>query len=102
MSDQDAIAISEAQLILSEKRTALSMLRTGLTIFILPLSILSVLIAINKHNTAMMSTVVLGIFCCALIILGTTISYQSLLKIRKYNKRLKILKSQHSIFNHLG
>ncbi|MGA8239636.1 MAG: hypothetical protein WB818_03615, partial [Desulfobacterales bacterium] len=44
----DPIIINEAQLILAEKRTSLAALRTGITVFALPLSVLSLLIVTSK------------------------------------------------------
>jgi len=50
MPEQDvALLISEIQLLMSEKRTALSLMRTGIAIFVLPLSVLSVLIATSRY-----------------------------------------------------
>jgi uncharacterized membrane protein YidH (DUF202 family) len=40
--------INEVSLILAEKRTALSVLRTGLAVLILPLSVVSVLVAVSR------------------------------------------------------
>jgi uncharacterized membrane protein YidH (DUF202 family) len=48
MVRQEAMIINEVSLILAEKRTALSVLRTGLAILVLPMSVLSVLIAISR------------------------------------------------------
>jgi uncharacterized membrane protein YkgB len=39
----------ELQLLLAEKRTALSLLRTGITVFALPLSVLSLLVATSSN-----------------------------------------------------
>ena len=41
----DTIVINEVQLVLAEKRTSLAVMRTGIAVLILPLSVLSVLIA---------------------------------------------------------
>jgi len=45
----EGIIINEVQLVLAEKRTSLSVMRTGITVFVLPLSVLSVLIATSKY-----------------------------------------------------
>ena len=45
----DSIAINEVQLILAEKRTSLAMMRTGIAVLVLPLSVMSVLIATSKY-----------------------------------------------------
>ena len=48
-SGMDASLLGEIQVILAEKRTALALMRTGIAVFVLPLSVLSVLIATSKY-----------------------------------------------------
>jgi hypothetical protein len=45
----EGIIINEVQLLLAEKRTSLSSMRNGITVFVLPLSVLSILIATSKY-----------------------------------------------------
>ena len=47
--DSAGILINEIQLILAEKRTSLAAMRTGIAVFVLPLSVLSVLVATSKY-----------------------------------------------------
>jgi len=46
---REAELSDELQLLLAEKRTALSLLRTGITVFALPLSVLSLLVATSSN-----------------------------------------------------
>jgi hypothetical protein len=46
----DSVIISEAQLLLAEKRTSLAAMRTGTAIFALPLCVLTALIGILKYS----------------------------------------------------
>jgi uncharacterized membrane protein YidH (DUF202 family) len=46
--DTGTLLFNEIQLLLAEKRTSLSVLRTGIAILVLPLSVLSVLIATSR------------------------------------------------------
>ena len=46
--DSDTIIINEVQLLLAEKRTSLATRRTGIAVFVLPMSVLSVLIATSR------------------------------------------------------
>src|ERR1035438_9980806 len=46
--DLEIMPFNEVQLLLAEKRTSLSTLRTGIAVFVLPLSVLSILIATSK------------------------------------------------------
>ena len=45
----DALIINEAQLILAEKRTSLAAMRTGIAVFVLPLSVMGLLIATSRY-----------------------------------------------------
>ena len=55
MSDESHVEsagtlINEIQLILAEKRTSLAAMRTGIAVFVLPLSVLSVLVATSEYE----------------------------------------------------
>jgi hypothetical protein len=45
----DGTIIAEIQLLLAEKRTSLAVLRTGITMAILPLSVMSLLVATSRY-----------------------------------------------------
>ena len=45
----ESIVINEVQLLLAEKRTSLSVMRTGIAVLVVPLSVLSLLIATSKY-----------------------------------------------------
>ena len=49
MKESETVILSEIQLVLAEKRTSLATMRTGITVFVLPLSVLSVLIATSRY-----------------------------------------------------
>jgi len=70
----DGIIINEVQLLLTEKRTSLATMRTGITVFVLPLSVLSVLIATSKYYDVfqvMHFIIPLLAICVALVLLGS-------------------------------
>ena len=48
-NEELTIAINKIQLILAEKRTSLSLMRMGIAVFVLPLSVFSVLIVTSKY-----------------------------------------------------
>jgi hypothetical protein len=49
MKDREiSLLINEIQLLLAEKRTSLATLRTGIAIFVLPLSVLTILVSTSK------------------------------------------------------
>ena len=48
-AEDGALVFNEVQLVLAEKRTALSAMRAGIAVFVLPLSVLSALIATSKY-----------------------------------------------------
>lgn len=95
----DAIIINEAQLILAEKRTSLSVLRTGITVLVLPLSVMSVLIATSKYYDIIhvvhfiVPVVVLNL---ALTALGAYLIVRATIRLHRYDGMLKQIKAKHS------
>jgi len=98
-SELDNIIINEVQLLLAEKRTSLSTMRTGIAVFVLPLSVLSVLIATSKYYDiihVMHLLIPLLILCVALIFLGTYLVIRSIIKIRHQDRHIMKIKESHS------
>ena len=94
----ETIIINEAQLLLAEKRTALSLLRTGISVFVLPLSVLSVLIATSRYydiSRVMHFVIPLLVLCAGLVVLGIYLTHRSIIKIRRYERALQELKKEH-------
>jgi len=94
----EGIIINEVQLILAEKRTSLSTMRTGITVFVLPLSVLSVLIATSKYYDVfqvMHLIVPLLIICGALVVLGSYLIIRSIIRIRHQDNLILQLKRKH-------
>ncbi len=96
----DSILINEVQLLLAEKRTSLAVMRTGITVFALPLSVLSVLVATSKYyelKSALPFIVPLLVLCVGLIVLGVFLTHRSVRRIRMFDKIIQELKKKHSI-----
>jgi hypothetical protein len=88
-------AIDAAQLLLAEKRTALSVLRTGASIFVLPLSVLSLLIATSKlyQTTQVLHLMIpLLVLCGVLAVVAIFLIVRSLAHLRHYDRLLSELK----------
>ncbi len=86
--------INEMQLILAEKRTSLSVLRTGITVLLLPLSVMTVLLATSRYydiETALQIAIPLALFCFGLFILGIYLITRSVMRIRKYDHSAHML-----------
>lgn len=93
----EVLAISDAQLLLAEKRTVLAEMRIGISVLIIPLTIVSFLIATSKyyHPTDFLEIlVILGIIILSLIILGGYLIIHSLLRLRHYEQLLQKIKFQ--------
>ncbi|MCP5536880.1 MAG: hypothetical protein H7A51_11700 [Akkermansiaceae bacterium] len=89
---------------LSEKRTALSVLRTGSAIFVLPLSVLSLLIATAKSyqdQSVIHLLLPLLIICAALIVLAIFLIAQAIRHLRHYEQLLYELKKSHPVLGKL-
>ena len=97
--DLDNIIINEIQLLLAEKRTSLATLRTGIAVFVLPLSVLSVLIATSKYydiiHVMHLLLPLLGL-CAALIALGAYLIIHAIIRIRHQDRHILEIKRKHS------
>jgi len=96
----EGILINEVQLLLAEKRTSLAVMRTGITVFALPLSVLSVLVATSKYydlKTALPLILPLLVLCVGLVVLGIYLTHRAVKKIRKYDQIIQDLKNKYSI-----
>jgi len=97
--DTDALIINEAQLILAEKRTSLAAMRTGIAVFVLPLSVLGLLIATSRYYDVLHVLpliIPLGLMLLALIALGSYLIIRALWNIHRYDRLIRQLKACHS------
>jgi uncharacterized membrane protein YidH (DUF202 family) len=97
--DSAGIVINEIQLILAEKRTSLAAMRTGIAVFVLPLSVLSVLVATSKYYDFIhvMHLIVPLLFICAgLIFLGSYLIIRSVTRLHRYDRLILDIKRKHS------
>ncbi len=86
--------INELELILSQKRTALSVLRTGITVMLLPLSVLTVLLATSRYydiGQAWAIAVPLGLVCLALFTLGFYLILRASIRIKRFDHVAEML-----------
>jgi uncharacterized membrane protein YkgB len=95
----ETVIISEIQLLLSEKRTSLSAMRTGIAVFALPLTVVSVLIATSKYYDIVHVKhllVPLLLVCGALVLFGTYLVVQSMLRLHRYDRHIIEIKRKYS------
>lgn len=81
--------------LLSEKRTVLSELRTGITILILPLTIITLLVATSKYysiNEVPYLFASLIITSLILFIIGMYLIFRPLSRLKNIDKKLKKLR----------
>lgn len=96
----DSIIINEAQLILAEKRTSLAAMRTGIAMLVLPLSVMSLLIATSRYYDflhVLYFLVALGVVNLALIILGSYMIVRAIIRIHNYDRLIHEIKLKHSV-----
>jgi hypothetical protein len=95
----DNVIINEVQLLLAEKRTSLAAMRTGITVFALPLTVLSFLVATSKYYEVIhvwYLLLLLLIICLALIGLGSYLVIRAALKIKAYDRHINDIKRRYS------
>jgi hypothetical protein len=98
-ADIDNAVFNEVQLLLSEKRTSLSAMRTGIAVFVLPLSVLSILIATSKSyeiHEVLVWLVPLALLNLGLIVLGVYLITRAMFRIWHYDRLIDKLKSKYS------
>jgi uncharacterized membrane protein YidH (DUF202 family) len=91
--------INEVQLILAEKRTSLAAMRTGIAVFVLPISVLSVLVATSRYYDfipVMHFMIPLLILCAALVVLGSYLIGRSIARIHRHDQLIWDIKKKHS------
>jgi len=99
-----SLIINEVQLVLSEKRTALSAMRTGIAVFILPLSVLSVLVATSRYyeTTQVMHFLMpLLLLCAVLVLLGCYLILHAIVRIHRHDRLIKKIKQQSGSLSEL-
>ncbi|MGD9237584.1 MAG: hypothetical protein PVF09_12960 [Desulfobacterales bacterium] len=99
-TDIASIAIHEVQLVLAEKRTSLAVMRTGIAVLVLPLSVMSVLIATSKYYNVfhvLHFLIPLSTLSFALIIFGAYLIIISIIRMRHYDRLIHEIKKKHSV-----
>lgn len=95
MPDSARLSINEAQLVLAEKRTWLATLRTGIAVLVLPLSVVSFLVAFTEHFRDVSHVgllIPLLAVCAGLGVLGAYLVARSVIHLRRAEKELQHLK----------
>ena len=96
----DLSVVDEVQILLAEKRTALSELRTGIAVLALPMSVIGFLIATSKYydpTQVMHWLVPLLVINAALVILGTYLIIRTMIRIHRYDRRIRNLKKENKV-----
>ena len=91
--------MNEVQLLLAEKRTSLAAMRTGIAVLVLPLSVISVLIATSKYYDivhVMHLLVPLLILCAGLVLLGSYLIIRSMIRVHRHDRLISEIKRKHS------
>ena len=95
-----SVAIGEAQLVLAEKRTSLAVMRTGIAVLVLPMSVMSILVATSKYYdvfSVLHLLIPLGILTLVLIIFGAYLITHSIIRMRHYDRMMREIKGNHRI-----
>ena len=94
----ETIIINEIQLILAEKRTSLATMRTGIAVFVLPLSVLSILIATSRYYNVLHVIhliIPLLIICGIMVVLGSYLIVRAMMRMRHQDHIILQLKRKH-------
>ncbi|SMC27925.1 Protein of unknown function, DUF417 [Desulfacinum hydrothermale DSM 13146] len=97
---ETTVVFNEVQLLLAEKRTSLAALRTGIAIFVLPLSVLSLLITTSRYYVVKDVWPFLApllVLCVLLAGLGGYLVVRSIVRIHHYDRIVHRLKQRHPV-----
>ena len=79
-------------------------MRTGIAVFVLPLSVLSILIATSNYYdiaTVKYGLIPLLIICAAMVVLGSYLTIRAVLRVRHFDMLINKIKEQHSSLKEL-
>ena len=96
----EAMVVSEVQLLLAEKRTSLAALRTGIAVFVLPLSVLSILIATSRYYDfiyVLHFIIPLLSLSAALVLLASYLVIRAIIRMRHQDKLIMEIKKKHPL-----
>jgi uncharacterized membrane protein YdbT with pleckstrin-like domain len=96
----DSTLINEVQLLLAEKRTSLAVMRTGIAVLVLPLSVMSVLIATSKYYDVLHVLhflIPLAVINLVMIVFGAYLIIRSIIRMRHYDLLIHEIKLKHSV-----
>ena len=96
--------MSEIQLLLAEKRTSLSTLRTGITVFVLPLTVLTILVSTSSYYNVFevpyFIIPLIGI-CIFLIVLAIYLIMRAIKNIRKFDNQITEITKKDKVIERL-
>jgi uncharacterized membrane protein YidH (DUF202 family) len=98
--ETSSVAIAEAQLVLAEKRTSLAVMRTGIAVLVLPMSVMSVLVATSRYYdvlNVLHLLIPLGLLNLVLTIFGAYLIIHSIIRMRHYDRMIREIKGNHRI-----
>lgn len=92
----DTVAL--IQLVLAEQRTALATLRTGIAILVLPMSVVSFLIATSRYYTVtneLHLLIPLLLFSGTIVLVGFYLVLKSVSRMHQHDKLIAKIKREH-------
>ncbi len=99
-----SLLMNEIQLLLAMKRTSLATLRTGIAVFVLPLTVLTILVSTSKYyNIWDVPQFILPLtgICVFLVILAVYLIIRAIKNIRDYDAKIVDIKSKNKLIDRL-
>jgi len=91
-NSNEALRLQEVQLLLSAKRTSLSTLQTGIAVLVLPLSVVSFLVATSQFwnilNVLFLMAPLLA-FCATLIGVGSYLIMRAITNVQGFDRKIR-------------
>lgn len=100
----EQLPLQEVQLLLAEKRTSLSTLRRGIAVLVLPVSVVSFLVATSQFwdilDVPYLMAPLLA-FCAALVGIGSYLVMRAVVRIHAFDQKIEALSRQDGVLRDL-
>ena len=93
-NSNEALRLQEVQLLLSAKRTSLSTLQTGIAVLVLPLSVVSFLVATSQMWDILEVLYLMApllAFCASLVGVGSYLVMRAVVRIQTFDRKIEAI-----------
>lgn len=101
---ETSLLMSELKLLLAQKRTSLATLRTGIAVFVLPLTVLTILVSTSSYYSVWevpYFIIPLLTLCIFLILVAFYLIIRAIRRIRAYDAKIAVIRKKDETIDRL-